>query len=189
MEQAADTTRQQASQVADTAKEQARDVMHQAKEQAHSTVRRVQDDMRTRANEEASKFAHTLRQASQHMNSMADAGTPDESGQPALAATLVRESAQAADRMAQRLDEGGVEAVLADVRTWARRNPGGFLLGAAVAGFVVGRAARNLTSDGSAPATNTNGVAVGYAREDTTLMSPEGYAETDVIATGYGAPE
>ena len=35
---------------------------------------------------------------------------------------------------------------MADARSWARRNPGGFLLGAAFAGFVAGRVARNFSS-------------------------------------------
>jgi hypothetical protein len=189
VEQAADATREQASQVAGTAKEQVSDVMQQAREQAQSTAHRVQDDVRTRANEEATKFAETLRQASQQMNAMADAGASTESGQPALASSLVREGAQATQRLAERLDQGGVDAVLADVRTWARRNPGGFLLGAAVAGFVVGRAARNLTGDGNGQRANSNGMIASYTHQETALMSPEAYPQTDIIATGYGAPE
>jgi hypothetical protein len=149
----------------------------------------MQDDVRTRANEEASKFAQTLRQASQQMDTMAEAGITADSGQPAFAASLVREGAQATQRLAERLDEGGVDAVLADVRTWARRNPGGFLLGAAVAGFVVGRAARNLSGNGRDQDANGNGAVTAYAQEETALMSPESYPQTDVIATGYGAPE
>lgn len=58
-----------------------------------------------------------------------------------------------------KLDGGGADRVMADVRSWARRNPGGFLLGAAVTGFVAGRVARNFASnDGSsnAPSTTTS---------------------------------
>jgi hypothetical protein len=153
-EQAASATREQATQVADSAKERARDVVHEAREQAQSTVRRVQGDIRERADQETSKFAQTLRDASRQMFAMADAGER-ESEQGSLAGGLVREGAQAADRLASHLDEGGLDRVMADVRTWARRNPGGFLLGAAVAGFVAGRLARNLAGDGASTGTAT----------------------------------
>ncbi len=142
VERATDATRTQASQVAETATGGARDVMQQARDQAKSTARKVQDDVRQRANEEASKFAETLRSASTQLDSMAQSAGGDDS----LAANLVREGAQASRRLATHIDEGGLERVMADVRSWARRNPGGFLLGAAFAGFVAGRVARNLSA-------------------------------------------
>jgi hypothetical protein len=145
VEQAANATRAQTSEVAGTAKEEARDVMQQAREQARSTARQVQDDVRERANAEASKFAQTLRDASQQMRTMADANDDERS----LAASLVREGAQAADRFASQLEEGGLESGLAQVRTWARRNPGGFLLGSAVTGFLAGRLVRNMAGESS----------------------------------------
>ena len=146
VEQATDATRAEASELAGTAKDEARDVMQQARDQAKSTARQVQDDVRERANNEASKFAQTLHDASRQMRTMADAGSSD---QPSLPANLVREGAQATDRLASRIEDGGVDAVLAQVRTWARQNPGGFLLGATVAGFVAGRLARNMSGDGT----------------------------------------
>ena len=136
----ADATRAQASQVAETATDQARDVMQQARTQAKSTARKVEHDLRTRANEEASKFAQTLQNASSQLDSMAQSA-----GEDSLASNLVREGAQATRRLASHIDEGGLDRVMADVRSWARRNPGGFLLGAAFAGFVAGRVARNLS--------------------------------------------
>ena len=44
-----------------------------------------------------------------------------------------------AREVAGRVDQGGIDAVVRDVQGYARRNPGKFLLGALVAGFVVGR--------------------------------------------------
>ena len=52
-----------------------------------------------------------------------------------------------------RLDQGGVDAVMADARSFARRRPGAFLLGAVTVGFLTGRLVRNL-SGGSQPAPN-----------------------------------
>jgi hypothetical protein len=151
---AAAASREQASEVAGTARDEARDVMQQAREEARSTARQVQEDVRERANAEASRFAQTLHDAGRQMHTMADAAGDDAS----LTANVVREGAQAADRLASRIEDGGVDAVLAQVRAWARQNPGGFLLGAAVGGFVAGRLARNLGGagdNGSAPSGNT----------------------------------
>jgi hypothetical protein len=165
--------RTQATEVASTAKDEARDVVQQAREQAKTTARQVQSDLRDRANAEATKFAQTLREASSRMQAMAECAGPEQS----LPANAVREGAQAAERIASRLDEGGVESIMADFRTWARRNPGGFLLGGAVAGFLVGRAARNFTSNGG---TSTNG-SNGQGRYESYY---EDFSET--ASTGYG---
>jgi hypothetical protein len=61
----------------------------------------------------------------------------------------VREGAGAVERLGTRLDDGGIDAVMGDVRRWARRSPGSFLLGAAALGFVAGRVARHLSSNGT----------------------------------------
>ncbi len=87
----ADTTPAEASQVAGTATDQARDVAQHAKEQARSALTQVQDDVRARANEEASKFAQTLRDASRQMRQMA---ASTDAGEQSLATSLARESAQ-----------------------------------------------------------------------------------------------
>lgn len=140
----AETAKNEVSKVADTAAQQARVVTHEAGEQARSAVDRVQDDLRTRADEEAKKLARTLHETSNELHSMARAGSSDSS----MLATLSREGAQAAERLASRL-ELGADAVLSDVRSWARRNPGGFLLGAAVGGFLLGRVVRNRPANGN----------------------------------------
>jgi hypothetical protein len=100
------------------------------------------------------------------------------------------EGAQAANRFASRLDEGGIERAVADVRSWARRNPGGFLLGAAVAGFVAGRLARNLSSDNG---TSGNRAPSPYL-EDANSFGPResaalGGASQEFAPSGVGALE
>jgi vacuolar-type H+-ATPase subunit H len=162
----ADATRAEASHVTDTATEQARTVAHEAKDHVRSTANQMHDDLKSRANEEASKFAQTLHDAGSQMRQMADAAGGDE---PSFASSMVREGAQAAERFASKLDEGGVDRMMADVRSWARRNPGGFLLGAAVAGFVAGRVARNLSGNDNTSYAATN--SAGYP----SAMGPSGY--------------
>jgi hypothetical protein len=184
--QAADVTREQATHVAGTAKEQAQDLALQAAQQAKSTVRQLQDDLRDRADQEASKLAGTVRSASEQMRSMAAGSGVDQNS---LVTNLMNEGAQVADRVASRLDEGGIERAIADVRSWARRNPGGFLLGAAVAGFVAGRLARNLSSGNGA---SSSGQAP-YDQAVAPLVPPEtaalNRAPRNVAPTGLGARE
>jgi hypothetical protein len=148
-----DVARSEAANVAQAAGAQTREVMQETKHQVKSAVGNVQDDLRARANDEASKFARTLHDASRQMQSMAQSGA----GQPSLATNLVREGAQAAERLASRLDEGGIDRVAGDFRTWARRNPGGFLLGAGVVGFLMGRVARNLSGQSRAGEPSASG--------------------------------
>jgi hypothetical protein len=185
--QAADVTREQATQVVGTAKDQAQDLAQQAAQQAKSTVRQLQGDLRERADQEASKFAETVRSASEQMRSMATSAGGE---QRSLITNLMSEGAQVADRFASQLDEGGVERAVAEVRSWARRNPGGFLLGAAVAGFVAGRLARNLssangTSDSATPSPYGEATDAVGPRETAAL----GRASQDLAPTGLGARE
>jgi hypothetical protein len=149
----AGTARAEAAHVAETAGTQAREVMHQAAEQAQSAMGQMQQNLRSRADEEAAKLASTLHDASRQMQSMAEAGAEQQT----FAASLVREGANAAERFASHLDDGGVQRVVGDLRGWARRNPGGFLLGAGVAGFLIGRIARNVGQQGSSESPSANG--------------------------------
>jgi hypothetical protein len=50
-----------------------------------------------------------------------------------------RQLADTATRAADKLETGGVDATLADLKRFARRRPGLFLMGAMGAGFAVGR--------------------------------------------------
>jgi hypothetical protein len=86
--------------------------------------------------------------------------------------SLAREGANAADRLASRLDRGGVEAVVADVRAWGRRNPGTFLLGAATLGFVTGRIVRNMSPNGGNGTSAANGSTRDASRQLSSNVSP-----------------
>ena len=77
------------------------------------------------------------------------------------------------------LDERGAQGLLDSARDYARRKPGTFLLGAAVAGFLVGRVAKSATGGGQnqgqgQPRSQGGVVPVASERAD---VSPE-----------YGAP-
>jgi hypothetical protein len=152
-EQTAQAARAKAGAVAGTVKEETKNVAQEAQAQTSSALHKVQDDVRTRANDEATKFAQTLHATSRQLQSMAGAA-----GDDGVASSLVREGANATERLASRLDQGGVDAVMADARAFARRRPGAFLLGAVTVGFLTGRLVRNLSGGSqSAPHDADNG--------------------------------
>ena len=142
--QATSTSREEAANVGGTVQAEAKDVAQAAKTQAESAMHQMIDDLRGHADDQASKLAETMRSASGQLRTMAEAGE-----QQSVATTLVREGANAAERLAGKLDDGGIDGALAEVRTFARRSPGAFLLGAAAAGFVTGRMVRNFSPQSS----------------------------------------
>ena len=79
------------------------------------------------------------------------AGRPEDAGPPGDYAVQLSERTQ---RAAEQLRARGVDGVLGDVRSFARRRPGAFLAGAAAAGFMVGRLvkAQRANSSDSSPA-------------------------------------
>jgi hypothetical protein len=147
-----ETAKTEMSNVTDHAAQQARVVTREAGDQARSAIDRVQDDLRTRADEEAGKLARTLHETSDQLRAMSGAAGYESS----MPATLAEEGARAAEKLASRLEQGA-DTVMADIRSWARRNPGGFLLGAAVGGFLIGRVVRNLPSSSSGPSWSAAG--------------------------------
>jgi hypothetical protein len=143
--QAATTSREEAANVTETVQSEVKDVAQKAKTQAESALHQMVGDVRTQAEGQASKIAETMHHASSELRTMAEAGE-----QKSIATTLIREGADAAERFAGKLEEGGIDGALAEVRSFARRSPGVFLLGAAAAGVVAGRLMRNFSAASTA---------------------------------------
>jgi len=141
------SARAEAGAVAETLKDETKGVAREAQQQARTAFHQIQDDVRSQADAGATRFAETLHAAGRQLSSMADAA--DNGG---VMPSIVREGASAVEKLGTRLDQGGLDAVTADVRRWARRSPGSFLLGAAALGFVAGRVARNLAGADAARA-------------------------------------
>jgi hypothetical protein len=78
------------------------------------------------------------------------------------------------------MDQRGVEGVLDDVRSFARRRPGVFLLGAGIAGFAVGRLVRGAKD---APTSRP-----GPSRAAIASPEPEPYARPVVTAGAVPPP-
>lgn len=130
----ADQTRQATGQVAATAAQQAKEVAGEVRHQAGSVVQ----DLRSRAMQEAEgqtrRAAEVLRQWAQDVAGLAE-NAPGDSPARSVAGQVADRGHRAADYV----DNQGVEGILADVRTFARRRPGLFLGGALLAGLAAGR--------------------------------------------------
>jgi hypothetical protein len=122
----ADTATEQAGQVAQEAKRQARDLLGEARSQAREQAQTGQQ-----------KAADSIRGLAVELREMAEGG--DRHG------TASELASQASDRLGGVADWIGAREpgeLVEEVRRFARRRPGAFLLGAAVAGVVAGRLTR-----------------------------------------------
>lgn len=166
----ADEAREQAKNVAGTAVEGAHDVAqvakHQAaqvgtevKEQGKDLAHEARSQLRDQAQSQTGQIAGKLREIGDEIRALAD-GRPEQ-------ATNVRSYAeQAAGKisdLAGHVESRGFDGVIDDVKSFARRRPGAFLAGTAVAGFAVGRLFRN-TSGSSQPSemTSTRSASTSY---------------------------
>ncbi|MEV5801867.1 hypothetical protein [Streptomyces collinus] len=127
-------TRQAAGQVAATAAQQAKEVAGEVRHQAGSVVQ----DLRGRALDEAEgqtrRAAGILRQWAQDLSELTE-NAPGDSPARSVAAQVAERGHRAADYV----DKQGVEGIVGDLQSFARRRPGLFLGGALLAGLVVGR--------------------------------------------------
>jgi hypothetical protein len=149
----AGTAKQGVSEVAQEAGAQAREVAGKAKDQARDLVDQATSEVRSRASEQAERAAAGLEQLTSRVQALV-AGRPEDAGPLREYAVQLGERTQ---RAAEQLRARGVDGVLDDVRSFARRRPGAFLAGAAAAGFMVGRLvkAQRANSSDSSPASGS----------------------------------
>jgi hypothetical protein len=126
--------------VAGTAKGEAQHVVVVSKEQARKAAVQFRDQVQDEADTQTRRLAQGLRAFAEDLSSMSSGA---ESGSAAQG--LVREAAEGGRRAADWLEQRGVDGLLADMRSFARRRPGTFLIGAAIAGFGIGRLATATT--------------------------------------------
>jgi hypothetical protein len=136
----AGTAKEKAREVAGEAGRQARDVTAEAGERARDLVYEARGQLRSQASTQRDRAAANVRSFSDELAKMAT------SGQSGPATTLVREAADRARAFATYLEEREPGDLLEEVREFARRRPGVFLLGAAIAGVLAGRLTRSVTA-------------------------------------------
>jgi hypothetical protein len=124
-------------QVAGTAAEQAAQVAQEAKNQARDLVGEARTQVSDQARVGQQKATDGIRALGRELREMADGGQ-----QSGIASEVARQAADQVDRLAGWLGQREPGDLVEEVRSFARRRPGVFLLGAAVAGTVVGRLTR-----------------------------------------------
>jgi ElaB/YqjD/DUF883 family membrane-anchored ribosome-binding protein len=132
-----------AADVASTAKEQTRQVAQEAKHQTRQVVNDVRERVGREADDQARRVSQGIGKLADELSSMAEHSSE---GSPAGAA--LRQVADTGRQAARFLDERGAGGLLETAQDFARRKPGTFLIGAAVAGFLVGRVVKS--ANGSA---------------------------------------
>jgi hypothetical protein len=154
-----------ASGVVSTSTEQAKEVAGEARRQARDLVGEARQQMRSQAGQQREKAASSLHSLADELGQMAERS--DQSG---VGTELTRQASQRAHDVASYLDTHEPGDVLDEVRAFARRRPGAFLVGAAVAGMVVGRLTRGAVASHKE---DDGGTSSGPSRfADTTAATP-----------------
>jgi hypothetical protein len=196
-QQLAQSAKESSAQVAQTVKEEAANVAGEVKSQARSLAGEARDQVGGRIEQQKSTAVNALRTSADELQSLTRDGDHSR-----LTSELTRRAAEQAHSIADYLDTKGASEILDDVRSFARRKPGVFLLAAGLAGVVVGRVVRGTvaasSSSGTAPqltgstgyntGMQSTGVASGYA--DPVIAEPAapvtpGYEGTYGTGTTY----
>lgn len=131
----AEGARSQASDVAAAAGEQARAVAEDAKHQARRVVDDSRQHLRDQAAQQTTRLAGSVRDVSSQLQRVARGDAAPQG----VVGDLTQQAASFTGQLADQLEQRSPEELLDEVRRFARRRPGMFLLGALGAGFVAGR--------------------------------------------------
>jgi hypothetical protein len=136
--------REAGGQVAQTATDQARQVVAETGRQARDLLGEAQGQASDQASVQQQKAAQQLHSVADELGQMAA-----NSGQSGVATEFARQAADRAHGVASWLEQREPADLLDEVRNFARRRPGTFLIGAAVAGLAAGRLTRGLKDQGN----------------------------------------
>jgi len=141
----------QVSEVGSTVKDQASRVTGEVVEQGRSLADEALSQLEEQARAQTRRLADSLSKLGEEVHALAE-GRPDEATtiRPYVsdAADAVYDAADRIYGLSSDIDQRGIGGVLEDLQSFARRRPGAFLVGAAIAGFGIGRAVRaNSSSD------------------------------------------
>lgn len=184
--------KQAASEVAGTAADKAREVKDETARQARDLLGEARGHLSQQAGEQHRNLVTNLRSLSTELGSM-------HSEQPGLASELVTQARTRVEDAADWLDRRQPGDLIDELRNFARRRPGVFLLGAAVAGVAVGRVTRGAVAahsddSGSTPSSSLSGASGGYEEPTSDLYGVGATPTTPHVPTsgrpqpGYGTP-
>lgn len=135
-QQAAGTAVDEARSVAGTAQSEARQVADEAKTQARGLLDQATTQVDDQARTQRDRLVGVLGSLGDDLENMSTQGGGG------LASDLTRQAAERVHGLHRHLDGREPRALLDDVRDFARRRPGTFLIGALVTGVVAGRLTR-----------------------------------------------
>jgi vacuolar-type H+-ATPase subunit H len=135
------SVREAGGQVAETATDQAQQVVSEAKRQARDLLGEARGQAQQQASSQQQRAVDGLRGLADELREMAD-----KSGQSGLASELAQQASGRAHGLASWLEQREPGDLLEEVRAYARRRPGTFLFGAAMAGLVAGRLTRGVAA-------------------------------------------
>jgi uncharacterized protein YoxC len=176
------TAVQAGSQVASTATDQAKEVVQETQRQAKDLLDQGKTQVKDQVVSQQQKAGQSLSSLAQELRGLAD-GT--SSGAPGPARDLLQQGAGMIEGFANKLQNREPAELLNEVRSFARRKPGMFLLGAAVAGVVAGRLTSGVKAahSDSSSSTGTNG----YRSPSNYVDPTPSYADTTSTYTGTSA--
>jgi hypothetical protein len=151
-----------AGQVKDQATEQVRSVADTAMEQTKQTASSLGHGLEYEANEQSLRIAALLDDLGGELDQMSQSGS-------GWAASLMGDAAGRTKDLARWMEQTEPRDMLSAVEDFARRRPGAFILGSALAGVVVGRLTRGMiAANGSSPSRP---------------VQPTGYSDSSAFAT------
>ena len=112
----------------------------EAKTQARNLLQETQGQVREQAGQQKQKASGGLRSLSDELRSVADGTGTTQGG---MVNDFARQASDKAQELASWIDAREPGDLVNEVRDFARRRPGTFLLGAAVAGVLAGRLTRS----------------------------------------------
>jgi hypothetical protein len=139
-QQVAGTAAEEGQHLAGVAQEHAKKISGEAKDQLRGLVDDATSQIDEQSRTQKSKLAETLRGLGDDLEQMSSQDSDGAGSGPAQ--QLVQQAAHQAHDLAGRLENREPKELLDDVRQFARRKPGTFILGALAAGIVVGRLTR-----------------------------------------------
>jgi len=172
-----------ASDVAGTAKEQVTNVAGEAMDQVRDLTGQVRSQFAEQAGAAAEKLAQAVRSLAEELQEMSE-----HQGRKGAATQAARQLAERGRSLADYLENREPESLVSDLRGSAARRPGGFLLGALVAGALTGRLVRSGRAASDSSPSSRTGVP-GVTGEYVPVPASPGYEPAHVTGQpGYTAP-
>ncbi|HEX6249603.1 MAG TPA: hypothetical protein VFZ64_17175 [Nocardioidaceae bacterium] len=179
--EAADTAADEGKHVAGVAKDEARSVLEDSKQQARTLLDEARAQVDEQSRGQRDRLVSTLRTFGDDVERMARG----EQVSGGMAQDLARQVADRSREVSGRIDGREPSEILDEVRAFARRRPGTFLLGAVAAGVIAGRITRGAKDAGqngsgtSGPYDDVRGTAsgvptAGTGHPETPAAYPEG---------------